>query len=370
MTNTAAATKTPPSMMGNFTKKFSFLCGYCLIVLFFWLFISPNALQIEALDPRFVRTSILLSIPLLILTQVSVLGFWKSVGWYLGFFWFPIGLMFSATINSYKTIKRIYATYNRFYIKTTILFSAVAAITLGLVSQNKEILNILAVISFVGILHVIISVTKKAFNPLGPINSVVKALAGFDKNIILGMVSNLIKKTDDKGNPQANNLDLLRKTLDITTKVPKFIENPKIPLVLFLASFLPAVFLIFGLFAIIYKAWTPTPLTNGDYLLMSVYQFTGSDFHGLAEPDLSLRWVLAAQSFVAYYFSVIIILAFGITAQIQSSTLGKQLRESIGRQLKETAGIIPQQIKETHTESERTQIVAVLQQPSNDLIES
>lgn len=103
---------------------------------------------------------------------------------------------------------------------------------------------------------------------------------------------------------------------------------------------------------------------------MSVYQFTGSDFHGLSEPAHSLRWVLAAQSFVAYYFSVIIILAFGITAQIQSSTLGKLLRESVGRQLKETAGIIPQQIKETHTESERSQIAAALQMPTGDLVES
>lgn len=324
--------------------------------------IWPELLGLER-TPTTVGIAICLPL-LLLVAGLNILGFFSLCGWVMGYCWFP----FKSLFYLLGTTKKAYKWYHKISSKVLLLLTTVMVCIFGLLATDPLFLKAVSFLAMMSLFVVVFRISEKAFDPLGSVGRTIEGFIALKENTFFQMIVGFFTKKKDstKADETATNLERVVKILGYTFKVPELIQNPKLPLGLFLFNLIPIVTFTMLLFAVIYKSiLTSDPslsLNNSDYLRMSLYQFTGSDFHALPEMPKNISWWLGFESLVAYYYSVILILAFGLTAQTQSSALSKKLHENLSSKVLEAAKLLPAKLAETHSKEEADVITKTISQ--------
>lgn len=259
---------------------------------------------------------------------------------------------------------------------------------MAMTTQIQWILDTLRWISYVMLASTVVRVSERAFNPLGIVDTIVGALlkASEKKNFIPQMMVNFFRKTQQQtakspvsgaaAAPMHSKSDLpLSKSIAnasnvmrILFKVPEIIQNPKIPFVIFMATFVPAVISVIFLFAVIFKSTLlgNPAFGNENCILASFDQFFGSSFHGLQEIPASIRWPLAIESAVKFYFEVIAVLGFSLILQSQTASLGKRVADQILVGTKAAFQELPKQLQGLHSEKDVEEIQSSLRKVAKE----
>ena len=342
-----------------FLHKISLLSGWIFIFLLLAAFFNPQFFS--DFEPLTIRLITLLLPPIVFLVSWNTQGFLPSLKWIAGLLWFPFSTAWLCLSSSRKLASSTWKWYSKISSKILLFVFTIAVCSVGVASENPLVLNILSYLAVMGIVVAILRISEKAFNPLGTVGRVVDAFIGLKQNVVFQMIVSFFSKKNTAEASTAEtekNLDRVITILGVVFKAPQWIENPRLPLVLFIANLIPVVTFTIILFGILIKSKLigtsmASSLTNSDYFLMSLYQFTGSNFHSLPELPASISWTLGVEALVKFYYEVVLILAFGLTVQAQTTNLSKRFATHLNQKFGEAIKALPGHLQETHSKEER-----------------